>query len=94
MRGALDTVGLDGIELETEDAGFVIRLNLSEMNVSSGEMYELRFHTSNETGESWPSVTAHVYIDAGAAEISEEALNQLVARWIPAAPTPAASAAP
>lgn len=94
VRGALDTVGLDGIELETEDAGFVIRLNLSEMNVSSGEMYELRFHTSNETGESWPSVTAHVYIDAGAAEISEEALNQLVARWIPAAPTPAASAAP
>jgi len=76
-----------------DDAGFVLRLDLRSAGLVSGKEYEIRFYTSNVTGESWETVSATIYVDETAQTISDATVSGITDMWKPPEPTPPPPAA-
>ena len=65
-----------------EDAGFVMRLDLSGMGLADGA-YTLRLYAANVTGEAWETVWAKVIVDSAAPSVTEEDISNVTTAWAP-----------
>ena len=65
-----------------EDAGFVMRLDLSGMGLADGA-YTLRLYAANVTGEAWETVWAKVIVDSAAPPVTEEDISDMTMAWAP-----------
>lgn len=66
-----------------EEAGFVMRLDLSGQNLPDGT-YTLQLYSSNRTGEdAWETVRTTLVLQSGAAAVTDEALAALMTGWEP-----------
>lgn len=70
-----------------KNAGFVIRLNVSNATVESGKTYMLKLYTSNVHDVGWETLKIPIQIDNGAAEVSQQTIDSIVASWAPVEPT-------
>ena len=87
-RGGLPDAGLVLTQAATDDADFVLHLDLSDAALLDGSIYELQLYSANVTGEDWAMVSAKVLINSAAPAVEEDVLARIIEQWKPPEPTP------
>ncbi len=73
----------EAAQLDLDDSGFVLKLDLSDAALDDGDEYELQLYSSNEIGEKWAMISTKLLIRSTAPEVDEAALAGMVERWKP-----------
>lgn len=81
LASLYNEIAEEPIVAETEDAGFVLSIDLSGAGLIDGEEYSLVLYTSNKIDGAWPTLVANILIDSGANEIGEEDIAEITQAW-------------